>query len=289
MHTTETDNWAESNQRYLMARLGVVREALKRRLSREPESADSAETSIREAAAAMTAPSALDNLCAAFALSPFERDVLLLCGGMELDGEFAAICSAAHGNSQRAYPTFGLALAVLPEAHWSALTPTAPLRRWRLIENGPGETLTTSPLRIDERVLHYLAGISYVDDRLRCLIELHAPPDSLPPSLDTCAERIKELWVNAGSESPVVHLAGDERGGKRAVAAYACAALGLRLYLLHAADVPPQALEREALARLWERESVLNRSALLLDCEDAENKRAAFSFLDQVRSRVLAA
>jgi hypothetical protein len=121
-------------------------------------------------------------------------------------------------------------------------------------------------------------------------MELHSPPDNLPPSLCACAERIKDIWVNAGSESlPVIHLAGDEGGGKRAVAAYACAALGLQLYLLHAADVPSQAVEREALARLWERESALNRCTLMLDFEDAENKRAAFSFLDQVRSRVLAA
>ena len=80
-----------------------------------------------------------------------------------------------------AYPTFSLALAALPEAHWSALTPAGPLRRWRLIEVGAGDTLINSQLRIDERVLHYLTGVSYLDARLQGLIE------SLPPPADAAA------------------------------------------------------------------------------------------------------
>src|SRR5262249_53956276 len=156
------DNWAEANQRYLMARLTVVSEALQRHAARAQEAAAPAqpeleiENNLREALEAMPAPAALDTLCVTFGLSPFERDVLLVCAGMELDSSFSSLCSSAQGNSQRAYPTFSLTLAALPEAHWSALTPAAPLRHWRLIEVGAGEALTASPLRIDERVLHYL-------------------------------------------------------------------------------------------------------------------------------------
>src|SRR6266498_3659797 len=54
---------------------------------------------------------------------------------------------------------FGLALAALPGAHWSALSPTGPLRRWRLIEVGEGPSLVASPLRLDERILHFVAGL----------------------------------------------------------------------------------------------------------------------------------
>src|SRR3712207_7086763 len=52
---------------------------------------------------------------------------------------------------QRGHPTFSLALAALPGAHWNALVPEGPLRYWRLLEVGPGGSLTQSPLRIDER------------------------------------------------------------------------------------------------------------------------------------------
>ena len=70
----------------------------------------------------MPAPPALETLCRRSGLSPFERDVLLLCAGVELDSRFAPLCAAAQGDPARPYPTFSLALAALPEPHWSALS-----------------------------------------------------------------------------------------------------------------------------------------------------------------------
>ena len=101
-----------------------------------------------------------------FALSPFERAVLLLCAGVELEGRFSEVCAAAHGDPRRGFATFGLALAALPDAHWSALSRDRPLRHWRLVEMAPGDTLTSAPLRIDERILHLLAGVQSSDERL---------------------------------------------------------------------------------------------------------------------------
>src|SRR5258708_32233454 len=84
----------------------------------------------------MTPPPALEQLCAAFGLSPFERQVLLVRAGADLEGAFAGLCAAAPGDPARAYPTFSLALATFDEPHWSALSPEAPLRFWRLIDGG---------------------------------------------------------------------------------------------------------------------------------------------------------
>ena len=103
-------------------------------------------------------PSALDRLCVTFGLSDFERNLLLLCAGVELDASFTILCAAACGNAQRTYPTFGLAMTVLEGMHWGAFTPAGSLRRWKLIEVGSGSELMSSPLRIDERILHYLMG-----------------------------------------------------------------------------------------------------------------------------------
>src|SRR5262249_2927059 len=77
--------------------------------------------------------------------------------------------------------------------------------------------------------------------------------------------------------------------GKRAVAAFACAELGMQLRTLRAADAPQNAAEREALSRLWEREATLNRSALLLECDEVEKERAALSFLGHTRGFLLVA
>jgi len=78
-----------------------------------------------EQAPAPQRPEALETLADAFALSSFERDVLVLCSGVELEARFAALCAAAGGDEHQRRPTFGLALAVLEDAHWSALAPAA--------------------------------------------------------------------------------------------------------------------------------------------------------------------
>src|SRR6266545_5240300 len=175
--TNASDSWDVLNQRYLTAGLERVRGALQRHIARmqgTPDAEATARASQHElpvTGATAVAPPALDRLCSTFGLSPFERDLLLLCAGVELDASFSSLCALAQGDPQRAYPTFGLALAALPGAHWSALTPIAPLRRWRLIEVGAGQALTLSPLRIDERVLHYLAGVPYLDERLAGILE----------------------------------------------------------------------------------------------------------------------
>ena len=140
-------------------------------------------------AAGMADPPALVQLCAAFGLSPFERDLLTLCAGVELDAAVAPLCAQAQGDPQRPYPTFSLALAALPGAHWSAVTPGAPLRHWQLIEVQAGSLpagspLTRSPLRVDERVLHFLAGTPSLDERLAGTGGGGAPagePGPLPP------------------------------------------------------------------------------------------------------------
>src|SRR5215216_105781 len=99
MSTEENNTWYEANQRYLMARLAFVRAALQAHAAHErgepgeapsPEEAlAAAEQSLREAEEALPSASALDILCSAFGLSPFERDVLLMCVGVELDATFA--------------------------------------------------------------------------------------------------------------------------------------------------------------------------------------------------------
>jgi hypothetical protein len=100
-----------------------------------------------------------------------------------------------------------------------------------------------------------------------------------------------DLWSRSKGAPPwpVVQLCGDEHTEKHAVAAFACATLGIQLHVLRAADIPLAVAEREALARLWEREAALSGSALLLDYDEPENGRAALSFLENVHGMLLVA
>jgi hypothetical protein len=159
-------SWTEANQACLVAEFS----RLKRNLGSSTEERG-------EEPLLPPVLSAIDRLCQLFGLSVFERDVLLLCAGVEMDSKLAALCGEAQGYPQRAYATFGLALAALREPHWSALTPDRPLRRFRLVEVDKGHGLSTAPLRIDERILHYLAGLNALDARLKALIEASPFPE----------------------------------------------------------------------------------------------------------------
>lgn len=235
--------------------------------------------------------SAIDQIADRFALTPFERDLLLLCAGVELDAAFADMVRVAAGGP----PTFGFALAALPGAHWSAITPTGPLRYWRLIELGAGQTVTTAPLRIHERVLHFAAGVSHLDERLQGLVRAGPPPTALPPAHGLVAERIAALWSAAdrrGAAWPAVQLIGDPDAGGAAVAAAACAAKGLGLNVIRAADLPVAIAERTAFERLWAREAALSDCALLVETFDAdppETLRVAAAFAAASRAVTLVA
>jgi hypothetical protein len=209
---------------------------------------------------------------------------LVLCAGIELDSAMAPLCAAAQGDAGRNYPTFSLALAALPNPHWSAVAPSGPLRRWRLLDLGSGPVVTVAPLRIDERVLHYLTGVSYWDERLAAMIEpiVPAAATDLAPSQNLVVRGIAAAWSGTAGRGPppVIQLQAADLNDCRPIAAAAAGALGLHAAVLPSELVPAPAAEFDALLRLWEREAALSRSALLVEC-DGEGAGSA----DEVRCR----
>ena len=271
--------WPESNQRHLMAALAEVRAALERQLQRGQEETESTclqpidldqgvEGPINAKKDAR--PAALEVLSGLFGLSPFERGILLLCAGVELDSSFASLCARVQGDPERDYPTFSLALSTLEGSHWSALTPAAPLRRWRMIEVDNTGTLTRSPLRIDERILHYLTGIEQMDERLAGFMEPVIGEGNLVPSHAIIVQRIKTALLGSMTRPPAIQIYGSDAFSNQTIAALACAELGLNLLTITASALPTAPVELEALERLWEREAALSCSALLLDCSDLD-------------------
>ncbi|GAB3417829.1 AAA family ATPase [Flindersiella endophytica] len=218
------------------------------------------------------AGSALGTLCACFGLTEFETDVLVLAAAMELDPTAAGRCASAGG--ERPYPTFSLALAALTDPHWSALTRAAPLRRYRLLELDDSGVLTTSRLRIDERVLHFLLGVSQPDVRLEGIAEpvgpLAADGGALPASHQRVAGLLAEAWDR--------DLVGADPQTRREIAAAAASECGLALYVCAAAHLPADPGERAALARIWEREAVMLPAALLVEVADATQAAPADAF-----------
>lgn len=278
-------SWSEANQRHLMQAISEVCREIESSLDlkdgdhknndhkdRDGNEGDRHNNVVQQASQAQ-APAALESLCSIFQLSTFERKILLLCAGVEMDSALPSLLARINRDDRRRQPTFGLALGAFSDAHWSALSPARPLRYWQMIEVAPGESLTNASLSIQERVLHYLAGVQYLDERLRHQFRPVVPPEQLVPTHAAMADNIASIWNEAASRGklPVIELCGDERTSKKAIAATAAQKFGLQLHSLSAWSLPhiasPELVQQ---LRLWEREAILSSSALLLECDDAD-------------------
>jgi hypothetical protein len=255
-----SQDWTAANQQLLVAEFARLRA----RLGDEIDS-EQAQALVSSAEAALPAAAAIDRLVDTFGLSPFERSLLLLCAGVEMDSKLAAFCA---GRDAGACVTFGRAMAVLENPHWSAITPTRPLRRWQLIDVEPGLVLTGAPLRIDERILHFLAGINLLDPRLQPLLEERNAPVTMSAEQHALVDRIVGTWQGHSPNSPL-HLASDDCAGAEDAAAFAAARLGLQLLVIRAEQLPGAAPELEHFLTLWQREAALLPAALLVQCADA--------------------
>jgi ATPase family associated with various cellular activities (AAA)/Winged helix domain, variant len=222
---------------------------------------------------------AVDRLARLFGLSPFERRLLLLAAAVELDGELAALVQTLQ-QTPDARPTFGLALSALPQAHWDALAPARPLRRWRLLELGPGPTLPTRPLGIDERILHFLTGIEARDERLVGIVRGLTPR----PLAGSQRRLARELARTAAAAGPRVlaRIDGEDVEARLAVAGELAAELGCDPLVVRAAALPPPGAELAALARIVDREAILAGGVPVV-----EGDGDAGAFVDELEAPVV--
>jgi hypothetical protein len=268
--------WAESNTRQLAAALAEMRQRLERygeeRARPSGEIPASEQTQPPE-----QFPSALAILSERLGLSRFEQDVLLLCAAIELDTRIAGLCARAQDDPNKPFPTFALALALFEEASWDAMSPERPLRYWRLLEiNQPGaQPLTTSALRADERIVNYLKGLNYLDERISAFLvplQIDRASAEVAPSQNAVVENILRRWEgdNGTGPLPIVQLLGPSPISKQLVAQQVAAKLGHILCRLPVEVLPSPTQDLETFVRLWQRESRLLPLAFYLDAEDAD-------------------
>ena len=238
--------------------------------STQPQATEPAALPDQAEAGDAVPPSALALLARRFGLTDFERNTLLLCAAMEYDTRIAGLCARALGDPSRPYPTFGLALLAFDHPAWDVLAPDGPLRRWRLIEinQQAGQPLMSSLIRADDRIVSYLKGLNYLDERLSSLVtEVPFGDAPLSASQQAVASAIvDELDARRDAERlTTFQLVGRDQQSKVAVAQAAAASLGLLLYVLKADTAPAPGEDQEHFVRLWHRESALLPIALFAE------------------------
>ncbi|MGM9474534.1 ATP-binding protein [Pseudarthrobacter sp. YS3] len=212
-------------------------------------------------------------------MTAFERNVLLLSVAMELDTRIAGLCARVHRVPAMDYPTFALAMSVFDDPAWDAISPERPLRYWQLVDvvRTGSEPLTSSRLRADDRIVGFVKGLHYLDERLRPLLRPlpETSSDDLAPSqqsvVDEVATGLRRVSA-AGAQTPAILLIGPDRAGKRLVAGDVARAVNLHLFTLSAEDLPPAVADLESLSRLWHRETLLAPLGLHIDAHDVDRR-----------------
>ncbi len=296
--------WVSGNQQclsatmsLLFARLSLYKATMESNSEVVAENAaaiNNLEQQLKMLTAEMKAPPALDNIVNVFSLSSFEKDILVTCAGVELDSSFASLITSLQGSINAYLPTFSFMLATLPEAHWSALSPNAPLRYWRLIELNSDQLISKAPIRIDEHILHYLAGVNHLDERLTGIAEpASLQPDLVPTHIELAANIIQACLekFNASGFQPI-QLSGDNQADKNNIAVYVCRQLGFYPYSIPVHAIPSSARDIIELARLWNREAALKSYALMIDntevdTADKQRMQAVNSFIGNIQSPLI--
>ncbi len=230
-------------------------------------------------------PNALEQLLQRFGLTTFERDLLLLCAGFELDRRFGDLIGRLqkpHSGDlrfvepPRRTPDFSLALSILDDGHWSALAPHSVLRRARLIEIEATGPLASRSITIEEVVLHYLTGLTQLDERLLPFLRPVSPPSLLTTGQEQTINRAVAAWSQATtSRPPAIQLLGLDEATRRGLAAATCFQAGLTPFVLDLDALPQAAVEREPLLDLWARDAILGDLALVVELDDLETHSTA--------------
>jgi hypothetical protein len=250
-------SYAEANREHLLAEFARLRSLLTGEIAASGSNVETVQWDFDH-------PPAIDILTSIFDLSPFERDLLLLSAAAEMEADIGELCGRLTGRTQRNCPTFGLALSLLPNPNWNALAPSSPLRHFRLIELDPSSGLAAAPLRIDERILHFLAGSNRMDARLQSILRFQSLDALLAESHNALLDSLIHNF-SASPESLSLHLHGDDAAAQRAIAARIAQHFGRHLFILRAENAPAPGADLEQFLALWSREAILLPAFILLD------------------------
>jgi hypothetical protein len=251
--------WLRENQRHLALAAGEVAALLEGRDDEAARCGNAARALAAQVRQRCGAPVAQHALAALFGLTGFEAGILLAAAAPELG------LPAAEGAM-----TFGRALAALADAHWSALLPDAPLRRWRLLDLPPQMPaadrggLQSLPLAADERILHALVGADTLDDRLTGRARR-----LLPTGVGLLTGEAHDLAALLKAASGPTLLTGEDSTARRQVVLTAATATGLSTLLLELGNIPEDPPSAELFSRLLIREAALAGRCVLIEVDEA--------------------
>lgn len=198
----------------------------------------------------------LEYLCRILGCKTFERHVLLLALGYELNPHMAGDCAYLHDDKDRNYITPWLAeITWHGKAEffhlWEAFGGEASLMQLCFQRAEPSSPFMEQRLQLNSRIRSFLLWDLGEDKRLRRILTRWEPDKKLPPL--TRQQPDAAALLEEGIR--VVELYGAEGSGRRFCAETACAKLGRMAYLIRLEEM---SLHGELTERLADR--------ILLEC-----------------------
>jgi AAA+ superfamily predicted ATPase len=235
--------------------------------------------------------SRLDLLCDTFKLSNLERNILILCAGIELDEQLAAGCVFLSKPEEFEYVTLTLASKIFEDYDEHIFYIGRPLVKRQLISISTGH-LNKKALKIDDWILQYLIGDDeYTPPAHSGSLEPELFSDALqsvPPSYHANAESLYKHWDNPRFPTQTVQLCGPDPRAHRHIAALACAQNDYLLFTISLNTL--NRLDMNSLRNWlvwWCRRAMLHDHALLVEYDDpAQLSPAAQDALADLRKEL---
>lgn len=282
--------WLQANRRQLLMELAQIKQQLVQQIQVPIESI---ERFINVTADPITQldelPSALVSLCVQFSLSNFERKLLLLCLGMELDSDFAELCVQALPGIQLPYPTPILAMSIFPDGNWQSFDSQSPLIYWQFLELGDGTNLSTKRLQLNERTWRYLLGLTGLENRLVTLLKPLGLTQLGAQVTTKTLQQLLQLWSDERQNIPCINLYGNNIEVQEQLVSDFCRQASLIPYRLPLAALTGNVQEVEYLKRLLIKEARLSNCFYLIDCYvmDSQTKTRLAAVMDEFRGYCL--
>jgi vesicle-fusing ATPase len=223
----------------------------------------------------------LDIIAALFDLTPAARNVLLLAAGPDFDSALAAKAGRLRGLPGPARADVGTALALAGDGGWAALCPAAPLRRWRLVDLAGAGPYLGRELVVDERVLHFLMGLGYVDTGIAGIVRPLRSHAESSPSETALARALAPAW-SGPAPWPVLIAAGADQSALTVAAGAVIRRADLFPLVLDARRLPAEATALSDLATRIDRELALSGAALVVEHSDTAAARLVDDLLGPV-------
>lgn len=181
----------------------------------------------------------------------------------------ARIVIAAALDPDAPTPTVRSLLHAVPEAHLSSFAPDGALRSAGVVVSAD-RSLLHAPVGVDDRILLHLVGHDGPDIRLLPYVRPLSPTsERLPATRRRAAAiigRVLDTPLDATCRIEVRGPDADDRSDVIALAAAASTRVG-RAWLAAASELPRSPTERDAFARLWNREARLADAVLVIEAD----------------------